>query len=164
MNAVTYAMGWKNRKPGFYLQKGRSFQTGSGALLGFSFRLAPKAKKDCRCISTSIIGSSSNSSTPLPRFRDIAYVVISLNSVHVSGFSRACYMSCRILTPCFHHLQQTCNILLRRLLFLFDVIIIIIIISSSATDLFSPVLVLNRQRYPMLIFQASDCGTFLFLL
>ena len=133
VNAVTYAMVWKTGKPGFYLvwktgkpgfylQKGRSFQTGSGALLGFLFRLVPKAKRPWSCTSTRIFrlvpkakrpwsctstwifGSSNNSLTPLPQIRGIAYVVFSPKSVQVSGLSHACYMSCKLLTPCFYHL------------------------------------------------------------
>jgi hypothetical protein len=45
VSAVTYTMGWKTGKPGFYLQKGRSFQAASEALLDFLFRLVPKIRK-----------------------------------------------------------------------------------------------------------------------
>jgi hypothetical protein len=48
-------MGWKTGEPGFYVQKGSSFQTGSGTLIGFLFLLVPKAKKDQSCTSMRII-------------------------------------------------------------------------------------------------------------
>jgi len=68
------------------------------------FRLVPKAKRPWSCTSTWIFGSSNNSLTPLPQIRGIAYVVFSPKSVQVSGLSHACYMSCKLLTPCFYHL------------------------------------------------------------
>ena len=111
-------MGWKNGKTGFYLQKGRSFQTCSEALLGSLFRLVPKAKKDWSCTSTRITGSSNKSLTPPHQFTDIAYVVFCPKCVKVYGLSHTCYMSCRLTTPRFHHFTQTCDFLLRRFLFL----------------------------------------------